>query len=282
MNDPLYINGRYTTTAERVLGVEDRGFQFGDAVYEVLKFLGGRPVFAEDHYRRMSNGLSYLEIENPWKTFDAFVEVCGELVRRAKLGEGLIYVQVSRGECERVHAYPPGVTPTVIAYARAWAFPDEEKKRAGIKVVTGPDLRWSRCNVKSVNLLGNVVAKESAHRAGGDECLLVRDGMVTEGSSSTFFGVVGGTLVTHPADDEILPGTVRDHVLGLAGQEGIPVEERPIALAEISTLGEAFVTSTSQGLMPVISIDGANVGNGSRGTLTERLQRAFDDLERRS
>lgn len=282
MNDPLYFNGRYTTTAERVLGVEDRGFQFGDAVYEVLKFLGGRPVFAEDHYRRMSNGLSYLEIENPWKTLDEFVEVCRELLRRTKPANGLIYVQVSRGECERVRPYPRGVTPTAIAYTRVWTFPDEAKKRAGIRVVTGPDLRWARCSVKSVNLLGNIIAKQSAHRAGGDECVLVRDGRITEGSSSTFFGVVEGTLVTHPADDEILRGTVRDRILGLARDEGARVEERPILFEEVAKLDEVFVTSTSQGVMPVVSIDGANVGDGSRGVLTERLQRAFDDLERRS
>jgi len=280
MNDPLYFNGRLTTTAERVLGVEDRGLQFGDSVYEVLKFLERTPLFAEDHYGRMATGLDFLAIPNPWSTYDEFKATCRELLERTVVDDGLIYVQVTRGECERTHFYPEDLTPTAIAYTRAWKFPDAEMKAAGIDIVTGPDIRWDRCSVKSVNLLGNVIAKTMARSRGAKECLLVRDGIVTEGASSSFFGLVDKSIRTHPADEGILPGTVRDHVIAIARREGVKVDERSLATSDLERLGEAFITSTSNGVMPVRSIDGRTVGSGRRGPVTETLQTLFDALER--
>src|SRR5262249_430830 len=146
------FNGRFTTTAERVLGVEDRGFQFGDAVYEVFKFLNKRPAFLVDHFRRMERGLRDIDIPNPWDETQ-FAAVMRELIGRTAFVEGIVYIQVSRGEAERAHFYPEGMTPTVVAYSRAIRFPDAAKKERGIRLITTPDLRWKECHVKSVNLL---------------------------------------------------------------------------------------------------------------------------------
>jgi D-alanine transaminase len=281
MSDVLYFNGRFTTTDERVLGVEDRGFQFGDAVYEVFKFLGKRPSFLRDHYRRMDRGLREIDIRNPW-TEAEFEAVTRELLGRTAFADGIVYVQVSRGESQRVHFYPDDMRPTAVAYSRAFQyFPDAAKKERGIRLITVPDQRWKQCQVKSVNLLPNTLAKKRAQRAGADEALLLDDGFVREGASANFFAVSGGRLITHPLDEHILPGVVRDHVIALALAAKIRVDERPLRKEELFDLDEAFITSTTQGVMPVSEIDGRVIGNSRRGAITGTLQRLFDELERR-
>lgn len=280
MADVLYINGRFTTTAERVLGVEDRGFQFGDAVYEVFKFLRRRPTFLLDHYRRMERGLREIEIRSPWDEA-RFTAVMRELLERTAFDDGIVYIQVSRGESERAHFWPDAHEPTVVAYSRAFKFPDAAKKERGIKVITTADHRWHFCNVKSVNLLGNAMAKKQAQRAGADEAILMAEGFVREGASSSFFAVKNGGIVTHPLDEHILPGVVRDRVIGLALGAKIRVDERPLREAELFDLDEAFITSTTQGVMPVSEIDGRVIGNSRRGDVTTEMQRRFDEMELR-
>jgi len=278
MADILYIDGRFTTTDEKVLSVEDRGFQFGDSVFEVLKFLNGRPLLVEDHFRRMGNGLSELEIRSPW-TRDEFVNVCDELLARTQFSEGTIYVQLTRGVGERTQFYPDDMEPTVLAYTRRFRFPDAAKKERGIRVITTEDLRWKHCNVKSVNLLGNMIAKKRAQRAGVDEALLVIDGELKEGASSNFFAVREGRVITHPSDSRILSGTVRDRVISLALGARIRVDERPVRDYELLRMDEAFITSTTQGVMPVGEIDGRVIGNSRRGEITGVLQRLYETLE---
>ena len=280
MSDVLYVNGRFTTTDERVLGVEDRGFQFGDAVYEVFKFTNKRPSFLSDHFRRMERGLHEIDIPNPWDE-ERYAAVMRELVDRTAFADGIVYIQISRGEAPRAHFYPDGMTPTVVAYSRAFRFPDAVKKELGIRLITAADLRWKQCHVKSVNLLANALAKKRAQRAGADEALLLSDGFVREGASSSFFVVTGGRLITHPLDEHILPGVVRDHVISLAISAKIRVDERPPREDELFDLDEAFITSTTQGVMPVAEIDGRVIANGRRGEVTTTLQRLFDALESR-
>ena len=277
MNDVLYINGRFTTTSERVIGVEDRGFQFGDAVYEVFKFLGKRPIFLADHYQRMERGLREIEIHSPWDEA-AFAAIMRELIARTAFDDGIVYIQVSRGEGERAHFYSDDLRPTVVAYTRAVSFPDAAKKERGIRLVTTADLRWKHCDVKSVNLLANVLAKKKAQRAGADEVLLIDGGIVREGASASFFVIRGGGVITHPPDEHILPGIVRDRVLQLVRAAGIPVEERPIRESELFDVDEAFITSTSMSVMPVSAIDGRTM---RRGPLTPVLQRLLDEEEAR-
>jgi D-alanine transaminase len=278
MGDTLYVNGRWTTTDERVIGVEDRGFQFGDAIYEVFKFVGKRPAFLLEHYRRLVDGLEELEIRNPF-TEQSFTEVMRELVARTAFADGIVYIQVTRGDAPRSHFWPEEIEPTVVAYSRSFVFPDAMKKERGIRVLTTSDHRWHYCNLKSVNLLGNALAKKKAQRAKVDEALLLIDGLVTEAASSSFFAVKSGALITHPLDERILPGVVRDRVIALALGARIRVDERPLREAELFELDEAFITSTTQGVMSITEIDGRPVGDGRRGALTFRLQARFDELE---
>ncbi|MGZ4809582.1 MAG: aminotransferase class IV [Thermoanaerobaculia bacterium] len=278
MPDILYFNGRFTTTDERVLGVEDRGFQFGDSIYEVFKFVRKRPLFLADHFRRMDNGLRAIEIANPWNE-SSFRNTVDELLRRTQFEEGTVYIQVTRGEGERAHFYPDNMKPTSLMYTRRFRFPDAAKKERGIRMITTTDQRWRQCCLKSVNLLANAMAKKRAQRAGADEALLIDVGFVREGASSSFFAVRNGALVTHPLDEHILPGIVRDHAIGLARAEKIRVDERPLREAELFDLDEAFMTSTTQGVMPVTEIDGRIIGNSRRGEITGLLQRLFDAIE---
>src|SRR3954454_22448392 len=280
MPDVLYFNGRFTTTDERVLGVEDRGFQFGDACYEVFKFLGRSPAFLAEHYRRLDKGLHALEIANPWPDAQSFRATMRELLDRTEFDDGIVYIQVSRGESERAHFWPDDIVPTAVAYSRRFRFPDAAKQERGIRVITAPDQRWKQCDVKSVNLLANAIAKKKAQRAGADEALLIEEGTVREGASSSFFAVIDGRIITHPLDEHILPGVVRDRVIDLAIAAKIRVDERPLREAELFGLGEAFITSTTQGVMPVAEIDGRIIGNSRRGEVTTELQRRFDELER--
>jgi len=278
LSDALFINGRFTTTDERVLGVEDRGFQFGDAVYEVFKFVRKRPVFLLEHYRRLMNGLRAIEIRSPWDE-TSFRAVMNELLGRTAFDDGIVYIQVTRGEGERAHFYPENLEPTAIAYSRRFTFPDAAKKERGIRLLTTSDQRWLHCDVKSVNLLANALAKKKAQRSGADEALLLRDGLVREGASSNFFAIRGERLITHPLDECILPGVVRHRVIGLALAAKIRVDERPLRERELFDLDEAFTTSTTQGVMPVSEIDGRMLGNGRRGGITTRLQELLDAAE---
>jgi D-alanine transaminase len=281
MPDVLYFNGRFTTTAERVLGVEDRGFQFGDAVYEVFKFLGKQPIFLLDHFQRMERGLKEIEIRCPWSQ-SSFAATIRELLERTQFADGIVYIQVTRGESTRAHFWPDDAEPTVVAYSRTFKFPDATKKERGIKVITTRDLRWNACHVKSVNLLGNAMAKKQAQRNGAEEAIFLSDDhTVREGASSSFFAVRSGRIVTHPLDEHILPGVVRDRVIGLALSAKIRVDERPLREAELFDLDEAFITSTTQGVMPVTEIDGRVIANSRRGEVTTELQRLFDALESR-
>ncbi|HYR27519.1 MAG TPA: aminotransferase class IV [Thermoanaerobaculia bacterium] len=282
MPDVLYFNGRFTDTSERVLGVEDRGFQFGDSVYEVFKFTGRRPIFLDDHFVRLRRGLEELEIRCPW-TKESFATTMRELLDRTACDDGIVYIQVSRGEAPRAHFWPDHNEPTAVAYSRSFKFPDAIRKERGIKVITTRDIRWSACHVKSTNLLGNAIAKKEAQRAGADEAIFLAydDRTVREGASSSFFAVRSGRLVTHPLDEHILPGVVRDRLIGLALAAKIRVDERPLREAELFDLDEAFITSTTQGVMPVTEIDARVIGNNRRGEVTTQLQRLFDALEQR-
>ena len=278
MADVLYFNGRFTTTDERVLGVEDRGFQFGDGVYEVFKFLGKRPIFLSEHYRRLEHGLRDLEIRNIWPEAE-LRKAMEELLARTAFDDGIVYIQITRGESPRAHFWPDDHEPTIVAYSRAFRFPDAARKERGIRVITTTDRRWHMCHLKSVNLLGNAIAKKEAQRAGAEEAILLADGFVREGASSSFFVVRNGGIVTHPLDEHVLPGVVRDRVIGLALGAKIRVDERPLREAELFDLDEAFITSTTQGVMPVSEIDGRVLGNSRRGDITTELQTRFDRLE---
>ncbi len=272
----LYLDGRYLPLEEGRVPVEDRGFQFGDGVYEVIHVYGGRPFRIRRHLERLEQSLAGIDIPLP-EPLPRIEEVCRRVM--GPLREASIYLQVTRGASPRVHAFPRGIRPTFLAYARELRPHPPGRTLALLSVL---DDRWGRCHLKTVCLLPNVLARQKAVLAGCDEALFVReDGMVTEGSSSNAFLVRGGELVTHPATNRILNGVTREAVIELAGREGIPVRERPFPLPEAKVGDEFFMTGTLTEVTPAVSIDGQRIGGGAEGPVTRRLREAFEALVRR-
>ena len=267
----LYLNGSYLPIDEGRVSVEDRGFQFGDGVYEVVRVYDGAPFRLDRHLKRLGESLDGVRIPPP-EPFEKIAEVCRELVRRGPKN-AQIYLQATRGAAPRSHAFPGDIRPTFLAYIReAKRFPDEKS----FSLVTVPDVRWSRCNLKTICLLPNLLAKQTAVEAGGDEGLFVReDHTVTEGTSSNAFMIKSGRLITHPATNRILDGVTRIAVLEVAAEQGVPVEQRPFLLDEARKADEFFMTGTLTEVMPAVRIDGRPVGDGRQGPVSLRLRRAF-------
>lgn len=274
----VYLNGTYLERDRAAVSVDDRGFLFGDGVYEVTRATGGRLFEPERHLRRLARGLEGLGIAvRDGLEPAALIEISRRLLRdnRCTDGDATIYLQVTRGAAERTHHFPPpGTRPTVFLAAHRLVVPDEIRA-AGADAITTEDLRWGRCDLKTVQLLPNVLAKERAVRAGAFEALLVRDGVVTEGASANLFAVIGDVIRTHPADQRILPGITREIVLELCAEQGLPVSERPIALGELAEARELFLTATTIDVMPVVRVDARAVGNGRPGPIARRLHAAI-------
>jgi D-alanine transaminase len=278
-----YVNGLYCPHSEAMVHVEDRGYQFADGVYEVIALHRGRFVDEQPHLERLDRSLFELRIG--WPMAPAALKlVMRELVRRNGLREGSIYIQVTRGVAPREHAFPktrvePGLVMTT---RRAKSIP-AAALRDGVAVVTIPDIRWGRCDIKSVGLLPNVLGKQAALEAGAYEAWQVNaQGMVTEGTSTNAWIVTReGRVVTHPPGPQILNGVTRLTVLRLAAESQIAVEERPFTLAELKAAREAFLTSTSSHVLPVTRVDGAPVGDGKPGRIARRLREQYlAELER--
>jgi D-alanine transaminase len=273
-----YVNGRYLPHADARVHVEDRGFQFADGVYEVCEVLGGRMVDERRHMQRLTRSLTELGMALPMP-LNALAIVLRETIRRNRVQDGLVYLQITRGQARRDFLFPaPGTKPSVVVTARNLDHPKIDRTAAeGIAVVTVPDNRWARVDIKSVSLLPNVLAKEAARTAGAREAWFVdKDGFVTEGASSNAWIVTrDGTLITRPADSGILRGVTRTVVLDLVASQKLAFEERKFSVDEAYAAREAFVTSASQTVMPVVSIDGRPVGNGAPGLVATALRRDF-------
>ncbi len=275
-----YVNGRYLRHTRARVHIEDRGFQFADGVYEVFAIRLGRVLDAERHFERLARSLAALRIPAPM-SLAALQMVFAELIRRNNSpANGVLYLQITRGVAPRTHAFPPRAVPTLVATVNSMRPVDPEVLRAGVSVISLPDIRWRRPDIKSVSLLPNVLAKQQALEAGAYEAWLLDDaGMVTEGTASNAWIVTAdGDLVTRPADMSILNGITRLVVLELAHRCNIRAVERPFSLAEAKAAKEAFLTGTTSLVKPVIRIDGATIGDGRMGTITAALQAAY--LER--
>ncbi len=275
----IFFNGAFIEKAQATVSVDDRGFLFGDGVYEVFRATDGALFAADRHLRRLANGLAEVEISTPAALDDAALLAAARRVLHdngLSRGDALVYLQITRGAPgPRTHQFPPANTPpTVYATANAFTPPDDVRAR-GASVVTTPDERWGRCNVKSIQLLPNVLAKERAVRAGAFEAVFVRDGRVTEGASTNLFAVLGGTLRTHPADHHILPGITREILLEEAEQLGVAVVESAVTPKDLANAEEVFVTSTSADVMPVVRVDGRPIGGGEPGPVAQRLHAAL-------
>lgn len=273
-----YVNGRYLRHGEATVHVEDRGYQFADGVYEVCEVRGGRLVDERRHVQRLVRSLSELRIALPMP-LTALSVVLRETVRRNRVQDGLVYLQITRGVARRDFIFPAAETkPSIVVTARNLDRARVDRSAAdGISVITVPDNRWERVDIKSVSLLPNVLAKEAARAAGAKEAWFVdKEGFVTEGGSSNAWIVTrDGVLVTRPAEFGILRGITRTVVLDVIADQNVRFEERKFSIEEAYGAREAFVTSASQTVMPVVSIDGKPVGNGAPGLVATALRRDF-------
>jgi D-alanine transaminase len=274
----VYVNGQYQPYAEACVHAEDRGFQFGDAVYEVCEVRGGRLVDEMRHMQRLARSLAELGIPEPMSK-GAWSRVMRETIRRNRVGDGLIYLQVSRGARPRDFLFPPAhVKPTVVCLARGVSPARlEAAAAAGIAVKTMPDTRWARCDIKTVMLLPASLAKEAARGEGAKEAWFVDErGYVTEGASSNAWIIDReGRLITRQVDNAILRGVTRTTLIDLLKREGVVLVERAFSVEEAQTAREAFITSATNFVMPVVRIDGKPIGNGAPGLLSLKLRSEF-------
>ncbi|HEX7938069.1 MAG TPA: D-amino-acid transaminase [Gemmatimonadaceae bacterium] len=269
----VYMNGAFVDAADAKVSVLDRGFIFGDGVYEVWRVVDGKLFEHARHDRRLKRGLKTLEIAHPDKDVEGLRDVAARLLKDNGMltGEGTFYVEITRGAAPRTHAYPPaGTKPTVFAMVSKFEVPHAVRE-AGAKAITDNDVRWLRCDVKTVQLLPNVMSKQKAAAAGAMEAIYVRDGIVTEGTHTSVLGVVDGTLVTHPLGPLILPSVTRELVLEIAREQGVPVRERPFTKDEMFELDELFVSGTTTDVTPVVEVDGKRIGSGKPGPVSKQL-----------
>jgi D-alanine transaminase len=275
-----YVNGRYLPLRQAMVHVEDRGYQFGDAVYEVCEVRQGRLIDERRHLGRLKRSLDELQIKLPMSPV-ALGIVLREVIARNRIGYGIVYLQVSRGMARRDHAFPaPEVPPSVVVTARPLnARRNEALAAAGIAVVSVPDNRWGRVDIKTTGLLPNVLARQAAVAQGARDAWFVdKDGMVTEAASANAWIVTqAGRVVTRPADHGILKGITRTVLFEVIKAQGLSVEERAFALSEAYAAREAFVTAASQIVLPVVRIDGRAIGEGKPGPVATALRRAFHE-----
>ncbi|MRG87052.1 D-amino-acid transaminase [Salinibacillus xinjiangensis] len=257
--------------------IEDRGYTFGDGVYEVIRVYNGKFFMLDEHLQRLQFSLNEIAISYDVES-EKLQERLEQLLEQNNVVDGAIYLQITRGIAARNHPYPKKSTPELYAYPIPVSRPLEAQQN-GIGMTLVQDMRWLRCDIKSLNLLWNVMAKQKAHEQGYKEALFYRDeNHVTEGSSSNFFGVKDGKVITHPANNYILNGITRIAILRLCEQLQIPVEERELTLAELEELDEAFIASTTSEVTPVVNIDEHKFNDGTIGEVTKRLQDGFEKL----
>lgn len=277
MSRIAYVNGQYVPHRQAAIHVEDRGYQFADGVYEVAWVAGGHIVDEEEHYDRLERSLRELQIARPMGR-PAMRLVARELLRRNNVVDGHVYTQVTRGVARRDHPFPPkGTPPALVMMARRAKPQDPKIDTHGIAVITIPDIRWERCDIKSVSLLPNVLGKQQAREAGAHEAWQVdRDGMITEGTSTNAWIVdQDGTVITRQLENAILGGITRLSLLALAAKAQIRIVERPFSLEEARKASEAFLTSTTSFVIPITKLDGKPVGTGKPGPIGSRLRELY-------
>lgn len=277
----VYLNGEYMPLEQARVPVMDRGFLFGDGVYEVIPVYAGRPFRLTQHLDRLDNSLHSIRMENPMQR-DAWEGIFQRLISPTPAPDQLIYLQVTRGlDPARNHLFPQGSEPTVLVMAWNAKPRDPSIAEQGIAAISLEDNRWHRCDIKAIALLGNVLLRQQAEDAGAGESILIRDGLLTEGSSTNPFLVKDGEILTPPKSNQVLPGVTRDLVLELVRREGIPCAERDIAAGELKTADEIWISSSSREVQPVTHLDGAPVGDGVPGAMWKRLDALFQTYKAR-
>ena len=277
MSEIVYLNGEFVPKEDAKISVNDRGFIFADGVYEVAKYYNGKPFRFADHINRLERSLSELNID--FKETDKLQEIFSELLSKNNLEKthAGVYVQISRGEHKRIHSFPNQIKPTIYAYS--FELPSfTESLENGIKVITHDDIRWQRCDIKSVSLLPNTMLYNKAVEDGADECILIREGMVTEATHSSVIGVKNGVVITRPLSNLILPGITRKVILEICSENNIPIEERIFTEKELYDFDEIIIAGTGSEITPAIQINDKLVGNGKPGEITRFIQQKFFEL----
>jgi D-alanine transaminase len=267
-----YFNGKFLPKEEIKLSPDDRGFLFADGIYEVMKWYGSFFYDIEGHLTRLKRSLRETRID--WKEVNTFSEFSHELIKQNNLSgkHALIYLEVTRGAAPRTHNFPePKVSPTVYSFVKE--IPVVNLMSPGVKVMLKNDIRWTRCDIKSVSLLANTMSFQEAHERGMYECIFLRDGFITEGSRSNIFFVYKDELYTHPESDHILSGITRKNIIRIAKEEGVKVIEEALSENKLSLIQEAFITNTSAEVTPVIAFDTKTVGNGTPGPVTALIHK---------
>jgi D-alanine transaminase len=266
-----FVNGAFVPEAEAVVSIFDRGFLFADGVYEVIAIVDGRFVDDGPHLDRLERSLAEIQLALPMPR-PSLHAMLAELMQRNAVTEGLVYMQVTRGVAERDFAFPEVQKPSIVAYARALNVIAHPRAAAGASAILVPDQRWARRDIKSIALLPQVLAKQAAKAANAFEALMVEDGHLTEGGSATLFLVKDGALHTHPLGTDILPGITRQRTFALAAARGIAITERMVTADELRGADEAFVTSATAFVMPIVRVDNVAIGNGSPGPISTQLR----------
>jgi D-alanine transaminase len=268
-----WLNEAFIDERDAHVSIFDRGLLFGDGVYEVAAVYNGRLLDADKHLARLERSLASIAIAPPVAT-PQWLELMQALAEKNGIVEGLVYLQVTRGVAERDFAFPANASPTCFAYARPKSL-TADPNATGVALHAVPDLRWARCDIKSVAMLAQVLAKQAAKAAGAFEALMHEDGVVTEGGSSNVWIVQDGTVITRPLSHDILAGITRDVTMALAAEEHIPVSERSFTLDEVRDASECFITSATSFVLPVTRVDGNTIGSGGAGPVTRRLREAY-------
>ena len=277
MSDIVYLNGEYLQKEEAKISPNDRGFIFADGVYEVAKYYNGKPFRFEDHLDRLSRSLSeldivYTELDSVYHVFSKLIELNNFQDKHAG-----VYLQITRGEHKRVHHFPENIQPTVYAFTfELPSFKDNLEK--GIKVITHEDIRWQRCDIKSVSLLPNTMLYNKAVKEGAGECVLIRDGRVTEATHSSVLGVKNGIVITRPLSNLILPGITRKVILEICASNNIGFEERLFSELELLEMDEIIIAGTGSEITPAIQVNDKIIGNKKPGEITRFIQNKFFDL----
>lgn len=277
----VYLNGTFTEQENAAVSVADRGFVFGDGIYEVIRVVDGRLIMEEEHLSRMDEGLNGLRIRLEEDLRNAIPQIARELLKKNKhlTGESTVYLQITRGAAfPRTHEFPKEpVEPTLFLSTKPFT-PHKKLHETGTDAITLPDVRWTRCNLKTVNLLPNTLAKQAAKDAGVNSAVMIRDGVITESPNANIFCVRNGVLYTFPASNYILNGITRRAVLSIASRQQIPLVQEPVREEEIAILEELFFSGTTTDIQPVTMINGNPVGNGKPGPVTRKIQKAYSEL----
>ncbi|MFN7085091.1 MAG: D-amino acid aminotransferase [Burkholderiales bacterium] len=279
MSEIVYLNGEFMPLEKACVPVLDRGFIFGDGVYEVIPVYSRRPFRLHEHLQRLQHSLDGIRLDNPMSASE-WGELIGEIIARNSGEDQSVYFQVTRGVARRDHAFPKNVKPTVFMMSNPLVTPPAELVDNGVHAITATDFRWLRCDIKSIALLGNCLLRQAAVDAGATEALLFRDGYLTEASASNVFIVRGGTLLAPPKNHLMLPGITYDVVIELAHAHGVPLEIREIAEHEVKTADEIWITSSTKEVLAVTTLDERTVGSGRPGPLFRKIHGLYQDFKR--